>query len=63
MKHIVIIDDKIKQNKALNGIKILTAAQWEAVEDKFIADEIKKGLKSGMATKAEVNKTLQKMRA
>jgi hypothetical protein len=70
MKHIVIFDDKTKQHKAfleiakvLNGVKILTEAQWEAVEDKFTAGEIKRGLKTAPATKADVKKALQKMRA
>ena len=70
MKHIVIFDDRTKQNKAfleiakvLNGVKVLTEAQWEAIEDEYTALEIKKGLKTGAASKADVKKALQKIRA
>lgn len=69
MKHIVILDDTNLQNKAflqlaksLSNIKILTAKQWEAIEDNFIANEIKAGLKTPVASQAEVKKALQKMR-
>lgn len=70
MKHIVIFDDKTKQHKAflelakvLNGIKIMTEAQWEAAENKFTAREIKKGLKTPAVNKEDVKKVLQKMRS
>ena len=68
MKHIVILDDKTKQNKAfleiakvLNNVKILTEPQWEALEDQYTASEIKKGLKSGVVSKSDVRKALQKI--
>ena len=70
MKHIVIFDDKTKQHKALleiakvlSGVKVLSAAQWEAMEDNFTVHEIKKGLKTAAASKGDVKKALQKMRA
>jgi len=70
MKHIVILDDTNKQNKAflelakaLNSVKILTAKQWEAIEDEFMVKEIAKGLKSPIVKEAEVIKALKKMRA
>jgi hypothetical protein len=69
MKHIVIFDDSSKQNRAfleiakvLNGVRVLTETQWEAIEDKFTASEIKKGLKTAAASKEDVKKALQKMR-
>ena len=69
MKHIVILDDNSKQNKAflemakvLNGIKILTEAQWEAIEDKVTVKKIETGLKSPVVSKSTVKKALQKMR-
>ena len=70
MKHILILDDKSRQNqalleiaRALNGVKVLTPAQWEAMEDKYAASEIKKGLKTPVASAEDVKKALQKMRA
>lgn len=69
MKHIVILDDTNLQSKAflqlaksLSSIKILTAKQWEAIEDTFIAKEIKAGLKTPVAAHGDVKKALQKMR-
>ena len=69
MKHIVILDDSSKQNKAflalakaLNKVKILTPKQWDAIEDEWMATEIAKGLKTPVVTELEVKKTLKKMR-
>lgn len=69
MKHLVILDDSNKQNKALlelvkslGNIKVLTARQWETIEDAFIAKEIKAGLRTPFVKEAEVRKALQKMR-
>jgi len=69
MKHIVILDDNNKQNraflqlaKALSNIKILTANQWEAIEDEIITKEIEKGLKTAPVSAGDVKKALQKMR-
>ena len=70
MRHIVILDDKSKQNKAfleiarvLNGVKILTEPQWEVIEDEFTIHEINKGLKTPPVSKSEVKKALKKMRS
>lgn len=69
MRHILILDDNTKQNKAflelaraLNKAKIFTPKQWEKIEDEFLAKEIEKGLKTSVVTEAEVKKALKKMR-
>jgi hypothetical protein len=48
--------------KVLNGVKVLTTEQWGAMEDKFAASEIKKGLKTLAVSKEKCKKALHKMR-
>jgi hypothetical protein len=68
MKHIIILDDNRKSNKALmavarsmKNIKVLTEKQFALLEDEILFSEMKKAEKTPLISIETFKKQVQKM--
>jgi hypothetical protein len=70
MKHIVLLDDRKKSNKAfmdiaksMKDIKVLTEKEFSDLEDKILYKEMKAAEKQPMLNVAEFKKEILKLRS